>query len=125
MNVIAKAILWIARILGTLVLAFLLLFVLGHFFKERSFGTPYILPLVIVVGLGLALKWEGLGGLIATLGNVIGFVLDPRLDLIDNPYVIAMWVPGLLYLIYWVLAKRRPGPVYQAAETHDPNQDEP
>jgi hypothetical protein len=92
MNGITNAVLWIARISGTLVLAVLLLLLLGHFFKEPSLGTPYILPLVIVIGLGLALKWEGLGGLIATLGNIIGFVA----------------VPGLLYLVYWVLARRRP-----------------
>ena len=105
---ISRTILWIARISGTLVLAGLLFLLLGHFFKEPSLGTAYILPFLIVIGLGLALKWEGLGGLIATLSNVIGFVQNP--NLIDNPPSIIMAVPGLLYLTYWLLERQRPTP---------------
>jgi hypothetical protein len=109
---ITRIILWFARIWGALVLAFVLVFLFGDLLKGSGGGSPSIsfilMPIGLVVGLGLAFKWEGLGGLIATLSMIGAFVLRP--DLIGNRFLIAFTVPGLLYLIYWVMANRRPSP---------------
>ena len=124
---ITRIVLWIARISGSLILAFVLLFTLADVFRGSGGGSPSIsfvfMPIGLIIGLGLALKWEGLGGLIATLSMIGFFVLRP--DSLDVPILLGFCVPGLLYLIYWLLAKRFPSPIHQAIETHDPNQDEP
>jgi hypothetical protein len=106
--------------------------VLASVFKEDgdSFNSTgemisfiFFFPMGLVVGLGLALKWEGLGGLIATVAMIGTFVVRP--ELINEPILIGFAVPGLFYLTYWLLAKRLPSPVHQAIETHDPNRDGP
>jgi hypothetical protein len=132
MTLITRIILWIARISGSLVAAFVLIFVLASVFKENgdSFNSTgemisfiFFFPMGLIIGLGLALKWEGLGGLVATVAMIGTFVVRP--DLIYETTLIGFSVPGLLYLTYWLLARRRPSPVHQAIKTHDPNQDEP
>ena len=69
---------WIARIWGTLILAFVLFFILALIFGEDESGkgifstseviTFIFFPISTVIGLTIAFKWEGLGGLITTLG---------------------------------------------------------
>ncbi|MCJ7773898.1 MAG: hypothetical protein MUP22_12295, partial [Desulfobacterales bacterium] len=52
----------------------------------------------------IALKWEGLGGLITTVGIIGFFIL--RFDLISDPFFICgIAPPGVLYLVYWYLSK--------------------
>ena len=108
---------WIARIWGSLILAFVLFFVLGSIFGHEESGggfentseviTFIFFPISSIIGLGIALKWEGLGGLI-TIGGIIGlFVMRP--DLISNLYLITgITPPGILYILYWYLSKGQP-----------------
>lgn len=105
---------WIARIWGILILAFVLFFVLAPIFGGEESGkglqntseviTFIFFPVSSVIGLSIALKWEGLGGLITTAG-IIGLLIM-RFDLISNLYFISgIAPPGILYLIYWYLSK--------------------
>lgn len=108
---------WIARIWGSLILAFVLFFVLVSIFGDEESGEGFqntsevitfiFFPISSIIGLSIALKWEGLGGLI-TIGGIIGlFVMRP--DLISNLYLIAgIAPPSILYILYWYLPKGQP-----------------
>jgi len=107
---------WIARIWGTLILAFVLFFVVAlivggdesgdGLFNTREVITFIFFPVSTVIGLSIALKREGLGGLITTLG-MIGLLIM-RLDLLSNPYfIVGIAPPGILYIVYWYVTKRQ------------------
>ena len=65
------------------------------------------MPFGVVVGLILAWKWEGLGGII-TLISVIGFHLFIYLQY-GNPvsriFPFLPAIPALLFIIYWYFTK--------------------
>jgi len=112
---------WIARIWGTAILTFVLFFLFADIFGSEESGgirdvkeaIVAISGIVAIIGLAIALKWEGLGGLLTIIGLTGLFIV--RFDLISNPYIIGgIAPPGILYLIYWYLAKGQ-------AETIDKN----
>jgi len=111
---IAKIIRLIARIWGSLLLLFVLIMVGGELVKHLSgepqffidsasdlFGVLFF-P-VFCIGLGIAYKWEGLGGLIIIGAIIITQIVDGRLtlDLLTALFAAS----GLLFLVYWVLAR--------------------
>lgn len=106
---VLKAVLMIARIIGTSIFAFILFFLLAHLFGEDESGEGFrnagevimfiFFPVSTFVGLGLALKWEGIGGLITTIGMIGLFIMRP--ELLFNLYMTVPIVPGMLYLFYW------------------------
>jgi len=109
----------IARIWSALFLFFLVFMVGGHLigalFDPEGLGGDgfksvsemlqffFCFPVGTMIGLALAWKWEGLGGLITAGGIFCLFVMRP--DLISNPYMVGMGICGLLFLTYWVLIK--------------------
>jgi len=114
---IATIIRLIARIWGSLILLFLLFFVGAHIFGPEGAGDGgfnstgemltfyFFFPVGTMIGLAIAWKWEGLGGLI-TVGAIIGlFIVRP--DLIPHPFFIGMGIIGLLFLAYWILNRGR------------------
>lgn len=115
---IAVYIRWIARIWGSLVLAFVLFFMVAHLFGAEESGEGFrnttevltfiFFPISSVLGLFIALKWEGLGGLII-IGGIIGLFIM-RFDLISNLYFTAGLIPpGILFIFYWYLSKGKLG----------------
>ncbi|HMC00540.1 MAG TPA: hypothetical protein VKN14_05835 [Flavobacteriaceae bacterium] len=128
MKNLTKTILWIARIWGGLILAFILFMVSAHIIGSINGEEPkgegfrnfweviaFSCFFVIVLGLALAYKWEGLGGLIACLGLVIMFtalhISAPNIKLTTSDLIkqvaILILSPGFLYLTYWYFSKRR------------------
>jgi hypothetical protein len=129
---IATIIRWIARIWGGLILAFVLFFLLAHVIGsitgdgEQGGGFANIqeviaficFPIGTIIGLALAYKWEGLGGLIASLGLIIMLViLTVFMPIPENAsfsdffkrfsfFIFFIFPPGLLYLIFWYLSKK-------------------
>ena len=115
---IARIVLIIARVWGSISLAFLLFMVGAHLigalsgsgeggngFQSTNDVLSFIFfPVSIMVGLALALKWEGLGGIITFAGIICFHVLRP--DLIFNPMIDGLAFPGLLFILYWVLARK-------------------
>jgi hypothetical protein len=105
---------WIARITGSLILAFVLFFILAHLFGEEESDAGFrntkevitfiFFPVSLVVGLGLALKWEGLGGFIVLLGMTGLFMLRP--DLLGAGFMIPL-IPAGLYIAYWFLSRNK------------------
>ena len=114
-NLSANIIRWIARILGTLFLAFVLFFLFAYAFGEDQSGEGFrstgefltfiLFPISTVIGLLVAYKWEGTGGLIITAGMAGLFIVRP--ELLSSAYMIIPVIPGILYISYWLLTKRK------------------
>jgi len=104
---------WTARIVSIIVLVFVLFFVIADLLDNYSVEDPLPLldkvafiffPLSTIVGLCMAWRWEGLGGLIIIAG-LIG-LLTIRPDLLSSPLLLALIaIPGMLFLLYWYLAR--------------------
>ena len=110
----ANIIRWIARIWGTSILAFVLFFLFADIFgteegegggiRNVKEGISAVSGIIAIIGLGIALKWEGLGGLLTIIGLTGLFIV--RFDLLSSPYIIGgIAPPGILYLVYWYLTK--------------------
>ena len=108
----ANIIRWIARIWGTSILVFVLFFLFADIFGSEESGgirdvkeaISAISGIIAIIGLAIALKWEGFGGLLTIIGLTGLFIV--RFDLISNPFIIGgLLPPGVLYLIYWDLTK--------------------
>lgn len=110
---IATIIRWIARIFGSLILAFFLFFIFAHIFGDDESGNGFqnskevisflFIPISILIGLTLAFKWEGLGGIITIAGMIGFFIVRP--DLLNNLFMAIPGIPGILYLVYWLMTK--------------------
>jgi len=110
---------WIARIWSIIIILFTLIMVIGYAVNWVKTGTvdPHamkdypaienLIPITLilsVLGLGLAWRWEGLGGVINIgfyLANaaVHFWIISPR----PYPYLIAIAlpIPGILFLVCW------------------------
>jgi hypothetical protein len=108
----ARIILWTARIWGTSALAFGLFFLLAHLFGNEESGeglrnlkevvTFICFPIATLTGFAVALKWEGLGGLITSLALITGMLLNEAMDL---KFILIFLLPALLYILYWKVEK--------------------
>jgi nucleoside permease NupC len=117
MDRITRTLVWIARITGTLLLAFLLFMLIGHLtgnangpngmtFSSTSDILGFVLfPVCSIIGLALAYKWKLLGGTIAVVSMLALFALRPDLMRIS---FIALALPALLYMLSgWLLMRNR------------------
>ncbi len=108
---------WIARIWSILSLTFLLLFFGAHIFSsggEETFAFKDVFqfvffPIGLAIGLILAWKWEGLGGIIA-IASIIGFhlqmlVVHGKADF--GLFFELLAAPGILFILYWILSRKR------------------
>jgi hypothetical protein len=72
--------------------------------KSSDVPTYILFPISTIIGLLIAYKWKGIGGLI-TVGGMIGLhVVRP--DLASSVLISAFAIPGLLYIIYVVWSKK-------------------
>lgn len=106
-------ILWIARILGSIIIAFVLFFLIAHVFGNNESGEGFrdskeiitfiLFPIGTLIGLVIAWKWEGLGGLITTVSMIGLLILRP--ELWDSFFIVIPIIPGFLFIIYWFISK--------------------
>lgn len=109
---------WSARISGGLLLIFLLFMLIGHLFGDAngpngmtfsssSDAVAFVLfPICLMIGLVIAYKWEMQGGLLATLSMTALCILRPELL---RWSFLALMIPGMLYLIHWVMIRHGKG----------------
>jgi hypothetical protein len=107
-----QIVLWTARITGGLLLAFLIFMVGAHVIDPESANeemisfkdgiTFFFFPACTIIGLTVAFKKEGLGGLISTIGFVGMNIIRPDLLMTSITFLA---IPGLLYILYWYLTK--------------------
>jgi hypothetical protein len=130
-----KRIRWIARIWGTLILVIALFILIGSVWSQITTGEtdpyaaegyplienlPPLFALLSGLGLGLAWRWEGLGGAIAVIFNLAGLpvllmhwpITRDFARYLIAPYGIwiAIAIPGILFLICWWRSKKRTRP---------------
>ena len=114
---VAVTIKWIARIWSILSLAFLLLFFGAYIFSSNGDDTFafkdmfqfVFFPIGLTIGLILAWKWEGLGGIVA-IGSIIGFHLQMLIKNGKPDFGIffeLLAAPGILFILYWILSRKR------------------
>jgi hypothetical protein len=110
---ILSVILWLAKILGAVVIVFLLYMTFGELFstgtktvmlKDSDIVALIFFPISTIIGLLVAYKWQGTGGLI-TVGGIISLHIV-RPDLASSLLISAFAIPGLLYIIYAVWRRR-------------------
>ena len=105
---------WLARIVGTLLVVFFLLMVLGYVIEPQGTGKITLTEIPLIIGmlamlLGLIIAWfrEGLGAFI----NIAGFLLFLASELISNKsfhawIIVAYPAIGLLFLLCWWQSKK-------------------
>jgi len=124
MNKTEFRLLWIARIWSIVIIVFALIMLIGYAGNWVKTGTadPHVMkdypaienliPLTVilsVLGLGLAWRWEGLGGAI-NIGFYLAslvvhfWIISPR----PYPYLIAVALPtpGILFLVCWWTSRK-------------------
>ena len=108
-----------ARVLSVLALGVVVLFATGEGlnlwqFSGRELVLFLFFPVGVCLGMGLAWRWEGLGGAI-TVGSLAAFYLVHRLTSSSFPRgfgIVALAAPGFLFLLCWLrrhLSTERPG----------------
>lgn len=121
-STLTKVIRWIARILSVPPIILYLVFLIGHLLGGEEatapitpgemFGLVALIALssLMVVGLIIAWKWEGIGGIgivvcAIMLFTILLIVIDRNglrvAALINVPF----FVPGLIFLISWLVSK--------------------
>lgn len=102
-----------ARIWGTLIIAFIMVFLIAHILENKPIGkglsnakelVSFIcFPLLTIIGLALAYRWEGRGGLITSLALTSAILVN---NLFDLKFILLIFPPGILYLTYWYLSRK-------------------
>jgi len=136
---VTKRIRWIARIWGTLIIAVTLLVLIGFAWSWVTTGKadphaagdyplienlPPLFGLLSVLGLGVAWRWEGLGGTIAVIFTLAALPVllihwpithdFPRYLVAPYGTWMIITIPGILFLVCWLRSKRRVIPEHGA-----------
>ena len=108
-----RSLLWTARILGLIILLFFLYFLIvyvlgiGHEAMSISTTTEVLtfvgFPICTVIGLALAWRYEGIGGALTVLGNLVLLILRP--ELFSRIYLVVPLIPGILFIWIGVLKR--------------------
>lgn len=110
---------WLARLLGTPLALFVLVFVGAHIVGDEPPPDPGVDPQVLLgimamttlsisaAGLLVAWKWEGLGGLLSVAGvaGFYGVALAASGELLAGWHLPVLSIPGFLYLLAWWLGR--------------------
>ena len=104
---------WTLRVFsGILILFFLIMFIGETFFSPESLNSAplsanAIIQLaifgIIMLGLGLAWKWELTGGLIALVAYVAMAIISPRI--LEFPILFLYPATGILFIMLWVISR--------------------
>lgn len=107
----------IAKIWSLLSIVFVLTIFIGEALSENGpmpsaqewVGLAFF-PIGVMIGLVLAWRWEGIGGLIAVLSLIAFYIWDfaRRGSLAGGPYFLLVAAPGFLFLICWAWSHRKP-----------------
>lgn len=123
---------WIARIWGVVIVALALFVLIGYAWNWVTTGRadpyaaedyapienlPPLFGLLSVIGLGIAWRWEGLGGAIAVIFNLAMLAVllihwpithdFPRYLVAPYGVWLAIAIPGMLFLMCWWRSKKR------------------
>ncbi len=103
---------WILRVLSGLIIVFLLLMFIGETFFGENPGSPMsantILQLSVMgiglIGLGLAWKWELIGGIIALATFVVLALINPT---VMQPSLLFVFpATAILFIVLWAISRK-------------------
>lgn len=131
-NGVTKWIRWIARIWGGLVLAVALLYLVAYAWSWVTTGDadphtvpdyppienlPPVLMLVGALALGIAWRWEGVGGAITVVSQLVALPVllihwpigegFPRYLVAPYGLALVIAIPGALFLVCWWRSRER------------------
>lgn len=100
---------WFARIVGSILVLFFLLMVLGYIIEPQGAGkiTPTEIPLIIgmiAMLLGIIMAWfrEGFGALLTIGGFLLFFIAELITNQSYNAWILLAYpAVGLLFLLCW------------------------
>jgi hypothetical protein len=101
---------WTARIIGSLFALFLIFMLLAYIINPEGSDSgqssiPGALVILIfglwAVGVGVAWKWEGIGGLIILTGSILFFAINPH-DIWPPMLLHIMPLLAILFLLCWL-----------------------
>lgn len=106
-----KKLRWLIRGLSGLLIGFSLLMFIGETFFEESTGGPLtsnaILQLSVaavgLIGLGLAWKWELIGGIIAFVFFILLAIINPKV--LEMPLMYVWPANAMLFIMLWALKR--------------------
>jgi hypothetical protein len=111
----AQAVRWTARVIGTLFIGIFLAFFVPEFAqKGAAVVAPDRIPATIFLflsflGLALAWRWEGVGGLLALGSITVSAVFGLQTE-VAPAATILLWgmfaLPAVLFLMYWWRARQ-------------------
>ena len=104
---------WFARIFGTVIVVFMSSLFIGELIEKGSYTPPHIghvfmfaLTGISQIGILLAWKWEGLGGILGASGILASDLLN--LFWVQSPKMVnvligsLMWlIPSLIFIYCW------------------------
>jgi hypothetical protein len=93
---------WTARVIGSLLVGFILLLAIGEGVPDL-FTQPFVIQIgflaltLVVLGILLAWRWEFVGGTISLAGWIL-FIVVEKISLQHSDFFILLSVPSLLFL---------------------------
>jgi len=107
-----KELRWILRGLSGLIIIFSIMMFIGESNFGENPGKPLsnssIIGLSIagigLLGLGLAWKWELLGGIIGLIPFFVLAIMDPTI--LQSPLMLIWPLTAILFIVYWFLNKK-------------------
>ncbi|MFH1741677.1 MAG: hypothetical protein ABIH23_21945 [bacterium] len=101
---------WVARMLGTAQILLVALVFIGEVVFGPEGPPPLLRPatimfIMMLLGLMIAWRWEGPGGLLSLLGY-IGFAIVNQSLLLNTPFVVFP-ITAIMYLCCWWGSRRR------------------
>ena len=108
-----KELRWILRGLSGLIIGFSLMMFIGEYFFGESPSEPLSKSSMIglsiagigLLGLGLAWKWELLGGIIGLIPFFVLALMDP--SILQSQLMFIWPLTALLFIVYWFLNKKK------------------
>jgi hypothetical protein len=99
---------WTARILATALVFLVLAIAIGEgppnpFNQSAKVQLEFLCMGIMLAGLVIGWKWEGLGGVMALAGVVVFHIIEGKLWI--NPFFGLFTLAGILYLVCGLLSK--------------------
>lgn len=109
-----KLLSWVLRVLSGLIIVFFLFMFIGEtFFGEnprKPLSTNDILQLSAMglglIGLGLAWKWELIGGIITLAAFVVLVFINP--NVIHPSLLFVVPITAILFIVLWSIKRNKP-----------------
>ena len=105
-TLLIKILRWVLRVLSGLMIVFLLLMFIGETSGEPS-TTNSILQLSVtglgLIGLGLAWKWELIGGIISMVAFILLAIINP---IVLQSSLVLIWpLTAILFIVLWTISR--------------------